>query len=116
MSKKNKNNRKGIVYSTDPDFEYTHEANEESETLEPNQQQLRVHLDRKKRKGKEVTLITGFVGHSDDLKDLGKLLKTKCGVGGSTKDGEIIIQGDQRSKVVDILVDEGYKNTKRSGG
>ena len=116
MSKKNKNNRRGIVYSTNPDFQYSYEEQEEQDTLPPQQQQLRVLLDRKKRGGKEVTLVTGFLGPEDDLKELGKFLKVKCGVGGSVKDGEIIIQGDQRDKIVDLLKGEGYSQTKKSGG
>lgn len=116
MSKKNKKDRRGIVFSTDPDFEYNYDNGQEEETLEPNEQNLRVLIDRKKRKGKEVTLVTGFVGSDDDLKDLGKFLKTKCGVGGSTKDGEIIIQGNHRDKIVDLLKDKGYSKTKKSGG
>ncbi len=116
MSKKNKKNRKGVVYSTNPDFEYQYESGEQEETPEPENQRLRVFIDRKKRKGKEVTLITGFVGNEDDLKDLGKFLKTKCGVGGSAKDGEILIQGNKRDKVVELLMEAGYKQTKKSGG
>lgn len=107
--------RLGIVYSTNPDFEYNRENDEIQETLPPQQQDLRVSLDKKNRKGKAVTLITGFVGTEDDLKDLGKLLKTRCGVGGSAKNGEIIIQGDFREKVINLLDSEGYK-VKRSGG
>ena len=87
MSKKNKNRRTGIVFSTDPDFEYSYDQQEEQEAIEASQQNLRVLIDRKKRKGKEVTLVTGFAGPEEDLKDLGKFLKTKCGVGGSVKDG-----------------------------
>lgn len=114
MGKKNK--RIGVVYSTNPDYHYDYESTEDSSLLPANQQKLRVQIDRKQRKGKEVTLITGFVGPEDDLKELGKLLKSKCGVGGSAKDGEIIIQGDQRDKVVKILLDEGYSHTKKAGG
>ncbi len=88
---------------------------DEQETLPPAHQQLKVWIDRKKRKGKEVTLITGFVGTTDDLKELGSLLKSKCGVGGSAKDGEIIIQGNNRDKIVDILTNAGYK-AKKAGG
>ncbi len=107
--------RLGMVYSTNPDFEYDTEGDEEEETLPPNQQNLRVMLDKKNRKGKAATLVTGFVGTDDDLKTLGKMLKTKCGVGGSTKDGEVIIQGDVRDKVLDLLKNAGYK-AKKSGG
>jgi translation initiation factor 1 len=102
-------NREGVVYSTDPDFEYQYDTPEELETLSPNEQNLRVQLDKKARAGKQVTLITGFVGKEDDLTDLAKRLKTLCGVGGSAKDSEIILQGDFRQKVGDFLLKEGYK-------
>lgn len=115
MAKKNKSKRTGIVYSTNPDFEYSYQENEEQEELAANQQKLRVMIDRKQRKGKEVTLVTGFIGPEDRLKEIGKILKTKCGVGGSTKDGEIIIQGNHRDKIVDLLKEEGFTNTKPSG-
>jgi len=105
----NKKNRKGTVYSTDPDFEYEYESAEEQETLPPEKQKLRVEIDKKRRKGKQVSLVTGFIGTEDDLKDLAKILKTKCGVGGSAKDGEIVIQGDMRKKIGEILKDLGYK-------
>ena len=105
----------GVVYSTNPDFSYETEAENEEMTLPPRQQKLYVSLDRKNRKGKSVTLVTGFVGQEDDLKELGKLLKTRCGVGGSAKNGEIFIQGDFRERVIEILKTEGYI-VKRSGG
>lgn len=112
MAKKRPN---GIVYSTNPDFKFEFDQNEEQETLAPQQQDLRVWIDRKQRAGKQVTLVTGFVGSTDDLEVLGKLLKTKCGTGGSVKDGEIIIQGDVRDKVMDVLAKAGYK-AKKAGG
>lgn len=114
MSKKNKD-KINIVYSTNPDFSYDYDEQEEAETLEPSKQLLYVSLDRKQRAGKEVTLIEGFVGTDEDLKELGKTLKSKCGVGGTAKDGEIIIQGSFRDKVIDLLTKEGYK-TKKKGG
>ncbi len=105
--------RDGIVYSTSSDFEYQYQQREESNTLPPQQQNLRVSLDKSNRGGKQVTLVTGFVGSSPDLEKLGKLVKTKCGVGGSVKDGEIVIQGDLRDKILQLLIKEGYKNSKR---
>jgi translation initiation factor 1 len=110
---KNKKNRKGVMYSTNPDFEFEYE-NENTDTLANNQQNLKVCID-KHRAGKIAIIIKGFVGSADDLKALGKILKAKCGVGGSAKNGEIIIQGDLRDKVMDILAKEGY-NYKRVGG
>ena len=100
--------RLGTVYSTDPNFRYQHDQPAEGDTLPPRQQQLRVQLDKKQRGGKQVTLITGFVGRDEDLKTLGKWLKSKCGVGGAAKDGQIVVQGDHRARVVQLLRDEGY--------
>ena len=107
--------RLGVVFSTNRDFNYESESSEEQQTLPPQQQNLKVQLDRKKRAGKSATLVTGYVGTEEDLKSLGKTLKTKCGVGGTVKDGEILIQGDFCNKVIDILKTEGYK-VKRAGG
>ena len=104
--------RLGMVYSTNPDFEYTTQEPEQAETLPPSQQNLRVWLDRKQRGGKQVTLVKGFVGSDDDLAELGRMLKSRCGVGGSAKDGEIIIQGDHRDRVVELLVAAGYRCKK----
>ncbi len=104
--------RLGVVYSTNPDFQYQTEAQQEEDTLPPQKQRLIVGIDRRNRGGKQVTLISGFVGKADDLKELGRALKTKLGVGGSAKDGEITIQGDFRDKVVSILQAMGY-NAKR---
>lgn len=115
MSKNNKN-RINVVYSTNPSFNYQDVSSEQVETLASGQQRLYVSVDRKLRAGKEVTLVEGFVGSDKDLKDLGKLLKSKCGVGGSTKDGEILIQGKFKQKVFDILIAEGYSQTKQKGG
>lgn len=110
MSKKNDwKKRDGVVYSTSNDFEFSYDQKEEAQTLPPQQQNLRVQLDKSLRAGKQVSLVLGFVGSSTDLEVLGKLLKSKCGVGGSVKDGEIIIQGDHRDKLVQILLKEGYK-------
>lgn len=117
MAKRNNDwkKRDGVVYSTSDDFEYREEGNEEMDTLAPAQQNLKVMLDKKARAGKKVTLVDGFIGTEEDLKELGKMLKNKCGVGGSAKDGEILIQGDHRDKVVQILQSSGYK-AKKSGG
>ena len=101
--------RLGVVFSTNPDFTYTEEAEEETATLEPSKQNLIVSIDRKGRAGKQVTLVTGFVGTDDDLAELGRTLKVKCGVGGSAKDGEITIQGDFRDRVTALLKEMGYK-------
>jgi translation initiation factor 1 len=114
MSKKNKE-RLNVVYSTNPNFNYEVESDEEQETLAPQFQKLYVSIDKKQRAGKEVTLVEGFIGAEDDLKELGKLLKSKCGVGGTVKDGEILIQGNFRDKIMEILIKEGYQ-VKRKGG
>ena len=108
-------NRTGVVYSTNPDFAYADNQPVPVATLPPAQQQLRVQLDKKQRGGKQVTLVTGFVGAEADLQALGKLLKTRCGVGGSAKDGEIVVQGDLRDKVLELLLKAGYK-AKKAGG
>lgn len=109
MSNNDWKSRLNIVYSTDPDFQYKTGTEEETPTLRPEKQHLRISLDKKRRAGKQVTLIQGFKGGEEDLKTLCKLLKTKCGVGGSAKDNEIIIQGDLREKIAGILSREGYK-------
>ena len=117
MRKKNNDwkKRDGIVFSTADSFDYNFGEDESQETLPPTQQKLKVLLDKKSRAGKQVTLIEGFLGTEEDLKELGKLLKNKCGVGGSTKDGEILIQGDHRDKVVQVLIQAGY-GAKKVGG
>lgn len=112
MSKKKNTPGNGIVYSTDPNFSLEPEHTEEQETLSPAEQQLRVKLDTKQRAGKVVTLVDGFVGKDEDVEKLGKDLKTKCGTGGSVKDGQILIQGDYKEKVIKWLQDWGYKKTK----
>jgi len=115
MSKKNDwKKRDGVVYSTESNFEFSYKQGEETSTLPPQQQNLKVMLDKSMRAGKQVTLVTGFVGTVSDLDVLGKMLKTKCGVGGSVKDNEVLIQGDLRDKIVQILQKEGYK-AKRAG-
>lgn len=112
---KNWKKREGVVYSTNDNFDYDTNEPEEIETLAPNQQKLKVFIDRKQRKGKSVCIVAGFVGSQDDLSDLAKKLKSKCGTGGSAKDGEIIIQGEMIDKIMTFLTNEGY-NVKRSGG
>lgn len=114
MSKNKK--PEGIVYSTNAAFEYQYNTPEEAITLPPQQQPLRISLDRKHRGGKQVTLITGFVGSNDDLQSLGRQLKSACGAGGAAKDGEIIVQGDFRDKIFDLLKRTGYNQIKKSGG
>ena len=113
MSKKKK--LTNIVYSTNPNYEFE-EDNDEQITINHEKQELKVQIDRKQRKGKSVTLISGFVGNEEDLKKLAKELKSKCGVGGSTKNGEIIIQGEFKDKIFDLLLDLGYSKTKKIGG
>jgi translation initiation factor 1 len=110
-----KKEKLNIVYSTNPDFQFQFEEEETIDTLPKNQQKLYVSIDRKQRAGKEVTLIEGFAGLEEDLKDLGKLLKSKCGVGGSVKDNEILIQGNFKDKIFDLLVKEGYSVKKKGG-
>jgi len=114
MANKNKK-RIDIVYSTNPNYSVNDESEDEQVTLAPQHQNLRVLIDRKQRGGKEVTLVTGFIGSEVDLQDLGKLLKQKCGVGGSVKEGEIIIQGNHLQKILDLLIKANYK-AKQSGG
>lgn len=114
MGKKSKK-KDTVVYSTNPNFNYDDEEEMEIETLPNNEQLLYVSIDRKQRKGKDVTLVEGFIGADDDLKALGKKLKSACGVGGTTKDRDILIQGNHRDKVIELLNKEGYK-TKRKGG
>ena len=108
--------RLNVVYSTNPDFGYEMDNDEEQVTLDKDEQNPRVSIDKNNRGGKAVTLITGFVGTDNDLKELGKLLKSKCGVGGSAKDGEIMVQGDFKTKIIDLLIKEGYTKTKGIGG
>ena len=115
MIKKKVNSLGGLVYSTNPDLKIEKESFDEQLTLEPEVQKLRVNIDKKQRAGKMVTLITGFTGIEKDREDLGKKLKSFCGTGGSVKDGEIIIQGDNRDKVLQWLLKNGYKLAKKIG-
>ena len=113
---KNKKQREGVVYSTNPDFSYEYaEDTEGVEDLPRGEQKLRIHLDRLKG-NKEATVVRGYVGTNDTLEALGKLLKTKCGGGGSVKEGEILIQGNHRDKILQLLVNEGFTQTKKAGG
>lgn len=112
MKRNDWKDRLNIVYSTNPDFKYENAEEEETETLPLNQQKLRISIEKKGRGGKTVTLIKGFIGNDEDLKELAKILKTKCGVGGSVKDKEIIIQGDFKQRIIELLKTEGYTQTK----
>lgn len=104
--------RLNVVYSTNPDFHYETEAEEETDTPEKRVQKLRVKIEKKGRGGKTVTVVSGFIGREDDLKELGRMLKTKCGVGGSVKEGEILIQGEFRERIIELLKADGYSQTK----
>ncbi len=115
MSKKNKPDTRGFVFSTDPSFRFEEEERTPQETLPPAQQNLRVKLETKHRAGKTVTLVDGFKGSDEDAEKLGKQLKNFCGTGGSVKEGEIIVQGDQRDRVLQFLLKNGYGKTKKSG-
>jgi translation initiation factor 1 len=112
---KNKKIPVGVVYSTNQDFEYSFDNEEVAQTLPNEKQKLKIQLDKKSRAGKQVTLITGFIGNEDDLETLSKKLKNLCGCGGSTKDGEILIQGDVRDKVLNWLIAQNYKAVKSGG-
>ena len=113
MSKKNKPDTRGFVFSTDPAFRFEADMQPEPDTIPAAQQKLRIRLDTRQRAGKAVTLVTGFIGKEDDLATLGKQLKNYCGTGGSTKDGEALIQGDQRDKVLQWLLKNGFSGTKK---
>ena len=113
MAQKKINSFGGLVYSTDPNFKLEEESNEQEQTILPAQQKIRIRLDKKHRGGKAVTLIENFIGKEADKEELGKKLKTFCGTGGSAKDSEIIVQGDQREKVLQWLLKNGYKQTKK---
>jgi translation initiation factor 1 len=113
MSKKNTADQAGFVYSTDPNFQFNRAQDDSVETLEPAKQNLWVQLDKKQRGGKTVTLVTGFIGKENDLEVLAKQLKNFCGTGGSAKDGEAIVQGDQRDKVLLWLQKNGYNKSKK---
>ncbi len=109
MAKQDWKDRLGVVFSTNADYEYTHDEVPEQDTLPPEKQNIRILLDKKQRAGKMVTLVTGFIGTEDDLKELGRKLKQACGVGGSVKNGEILVQGDFRVRVAERLKADGYK-------
>jgi len=113
MAKKNTSDKNGFVFSTDPNFRFEAEENEIRDTLTPAQQTLRILLDKKQRAGKAVTLVTGFIGKEEDLEQLGKQLKNFCGTGGSVKDGEALVQGDQRDKVLQWLLKNGYAKSRK---
>ncbi|MDL2224284.1 translation initiation factor [Bacteroidales bacterium OttesenSCG-928-M06] len=115
MKKNDWKDRLNIVYSTNPDYQYENNNIEEPDTLPKEKQLLRIQLDKRNRGGKKVTLITGFTGNEEDLQSLGKYLKTKCGVGGTVKDNEIVIQGDFRDKIQEILQKEGYIKSRVIG-
>lgn len=112
MKKNDRKDRLNIVYSTNPNFIYETEKTEETETIPENMQKLRVQVEKNHRGGKTVTVVKGFIGREEDMKQLGKLLKTKCGTGGSVKEGEILVQGDVKEKVIELLKREGYTQTK----
>lgn len=112
MKKNDWKERLNIVYSTNPDYQYITDEKEENETLPKQQQKLRVSIEKNHRGGKTVTIVKNFIGSDDDVKELGRLLKTKCGVGGSVKDGEILVQGDFKAKIIELLKNDGYTQTK----
>lgn len=113
MTKKKISSLSGLVYSTNPDFKLEEISNEVTETLPPSQQKLKILLDKKQRAGKKVTLVEGFIGNQSDVEELGKKLKSFCGTGGAVKDGEIIIQGDNKDKVLQWLQKNGYSSSKK---
>jgi len=113
MDKKKLNSFGGLIYSTDPNFKIEEENNNDQETLSPAQQKLKVRLDKKQRAGKAVTLVEGFVGKETDIEELGKKIKSFCGTGGSVKDGEILVQGDNRDKILQWLLKNNYKESKK---
>jgi translation initiation factor 1 len=115
MSKKNKK-RIDIVYSTNQNYDYQQNDDKQMDTLPNDEQELKICIDKKQRKGKSVTIIYGFEGQENDLKDLAKLLKSKCGVGGTVKNDEILIQGEFKEKIFQLLIQDGYSKTKKVGG